>query len=34
LLEGSTFSSAALIERRVEPLGQDVVIEGYVHGPR
>jgi diaminohydroxyphosphoribosylaminopyrimidine deaminase / 5-amino-6-(5-phosphoribosylamino)uracil reductase len=33
-LDGSTFSSAALIERRVEPLGQDVVIEGYVHGPR
>jgi diaminohydroxyphosphoribosylaminopyrimidine deaminase/5-amino-6-(5-phosphoribosylamino)uracil reductase len=33
-LDGSSFSSAALIERRVEPLGQDVVIEGYVHGPR
>jgi diaminohydroxyphosphoribosylaminopyrimidine deaminase/5-amino-6-(5-phosphoribosylamino)uracil reductase len=33
-LEGSDFSSATLIERRVEPLGQDVVIEGYVHGPR
>ena len=33
-LDGSTFSSAELIKRRVEPLGPDVVIEGYVHGPR
>lgn len=34
LLEGERFSSAALIDRRVEPLGPDVLIEGYVHGPR
>jgi diaminohydroxyphosphoribosylaminopyrimidine deaminase/5-amino-6-(5-phosphoribosylamino)uracil reductase len=34
LLDGRAFSSAALIDRRVEPLGPDVVIEGYVHGPR
>jgi diaminohydroxyphosphoribosylaminopyrimidine deaminase / 5-amino-6-(5-phosphoribosylamino)uracil reductase len=29
-----TFSSAALIGRRVEPLGPDILIEGYVHRPR
>jgi diaminohydroxyphosphoribosylaminopyrimidine deaminase/5-amino-6-(5-phosphoribosylamino)uracil reductase len=29
-----TFSSADLINRRVEPLGPDVLIEGYVHRPR
>jgi diaminohydroxyphosphoribosylaminopyrimidine deaminase/5-amino-6-(5-phosphoribosylamino)uracil reductase len=34
LLEGQPFSSASLIGRRVEPLGPDVLIEGYVHGPR
>jgi len=34
LLEGRAFSSAALIQRRVEQLGPDVLIEGYVHGPR
>ena len=34
LLDGRRFSSAALVEQRVEPLGSDVVIEGYVHGPR
>ena len=34
LLDGRPFSSAALVERRVEPLGPDVLIEGYVHGPR
>jgi diaminohydroxyphosphoribosylaminopyrimidine deaminase/5-amino-6-(5-phosphoribosylamino)uracil reductase len=33
LLEGQRFNSAALVERRVEPLGPDVMIEGYVHGP-
>jgi diaminohydroxyphosphoribosylaminopyrimidine deaminase/5-amino-6-(5-phosphoribosylamino)uracil reductase len=33
-LQGRSFSSAELIERRVEPLGADVVIEGYVHRPR
>ena len=32
-LEGATFRSTALLDRRVEPLGPDVVIEGYVHGP-
>jgi diaminohydroxyphosphoribosylaminopyrimidine deaminase / 5-amino-6-(5-phosphoribosylamino)uracil reductase len=32
-LEGRTFASANLIDRRVEPLGPDVLIEGYVHGP-
>jgi diaminohydroxyphosphoribosylaminopyrimidine deaminase/5-amino-6-(5-phosphoribosylamino)uracil reductase len=34
LLNGRSFSSSALLERRVEPLGPDVLIEGYVHGPR
>lgn len=34
LLDGRRFSSAALVEQRVEPLGPDVLIEGYVHGPR
>jgi len=34
LLDGRRFSSAALVEPRVEPLGPDVLIEGYVHGPR
>ena len=33
LLEGRDFSSAALVERRVEQLGPDVLIEGYVHRP-
>ncbi len=33
LLNGRPFSSAALVERRVHPLGPDVLIEGYVHGP-
>jgi diaminohydroxyphosphoribosylaminopyrimidine deaminase/5-amino-6-(5-phosphoribosylamino)uracil reductase len=31
LLEGRSFSSAELAERRVETLGPDVLIEGYVH---
>jgi len=34
LLPGRGFSSSALIDRRVEQLGPDVLIEGYVHGPR
>jgi diaminohydroxyphosphoribosylaminopyrimidine deaminase/5-amino-6-(5-phosphoribosylamino)uracil reductase len=33
LLAGRTFSSAALCERRVDQLGPDVLIEGYVHRP-
>ena len=34
LLDGRPFSPAALVEQHVEPLGPDVLIEGYVHGPR
>ena len=34
LLDGRRFSSAALAEQHMEPLGPDVLIEGYVHGPR
>jgi diaminohydroxyphosphoribosylaminopyrimidine deaminase/5-amino-6-(5-phosphoribosylamino)uracil reductase len=33
LLEGRGFASASLVERRVEQLGPDVLIEGYVHRP-
>jgi diaminohydroxyphosphoribosylaminopyrimidine deaminase/5-amino-6-(5-phosphoribosylamino)uracil reductase len=33
-LEGRRLPPAALVHRRVEPLGPDVLIEGYVHGPR
>jgi len=33
-LAGRLFSAAELFERRVECLGVDVMIEGYVHGPR
>lgn len=33
LLEGRAFSSASLAERRVEQIGPDVLIEGYVHRP-
>jgi diaminohydroxyphosphoribosylaminopyrimidine deaminase/5-amino-6-(5-phosphoribosylamino)uracil reductase len=33
LLGGRSFSSVSLVERRVEPLGPDVLIEGYVHRP-
>jgi diaminohydroxyphosphoribosylaminopyrimidine deaminase/5-amino-6-(5-phosphoribosylamino)uracil reductase len=32
LLGGRLFSSDALVERRVTPLGPDLLIEGYVHG--
>ena len=34
LLDGRRFSTAALFDRRVVPLGPDVMIEGYVHRPR
>jgi diaminohydroxyphosphoribosylaminopyrimidine deaminase/5-amino-6-(5-phosphoribosylamino)uracil reductase len=34
LLPDRSFSSAELHERRVVPLGPDVLIEGYVHGSR
>ena len=33
LLDGAAFTTGALLERRVEPLGPDVLIEGYVHRP-
>ena len=33
LLEGCAFSPTSLIENRVEQLGPDVLIEGYVHRP-
>jgi diaminohydroxyphosphoribosylaminopyrimidine deaminase/5-amino-6-(5-phosphoribosylamino)uracil reductase len=33
LLNGRPFFSSALLDRRVEPLGPDVLIEGYVHRP-
>jgi diaminohydroxyphosphoribosylaminopyrimidine deaminase/5-amino-6-(5-phosphoribosylamino)uracil reductase len=32
-LGGCRFATTALAERRVVPLGPDVLIEGYVHGP-
>jgi diaminohydroxyphosphoribosylaminopyrimidine deaminase/5-amino-6-(5-phosphoribosylamino)uracil reductase len=34
LLDGRRFSSTALVEPHVGQLGPDVLIEGYVHGPR
>ena len=34
LLADRWFSPASLVERRVESFGPDVMIEGYVHGPR
>src|SRR6266850_3189630 len=34
LLPGRSFSTATLHDRNVEPLGPDVLIEGYVHRPR
>jgi diaminohydroxyphosphoribosylaminopyrimidine deaminase/5-amino-6-(5-phosphoribosylamino)uracil reductase len=33
LLEGRSFSPASLVDRRLDLLGPDVLIEGYVHGP-
>jgi diaminohydroxyphosphoribosylaminopyrimidine deaminase/5-amino-6-(5-phosphoribosylamino)uracil reductase len=33
LLAGRPFSSDALVEPRTVPLGPDILIEGYVHGP-
>ena len=33
LLDGRGFSSTSLLERRVDLLGPDVLIEGYVHRP-
>jgi diaminohydroxyphosphoribosylaminopyrimidine deaminase / 5-amino-6-(5-phosphoribosylamino)uracil reductase len=33
LLDGRRFSSTSLVERRVDLLGPDVLIEGYVHRP-
>jgi diaminohydroxyphosphoribosylaminopyrimidine deaminase/5-amino-6-(5-phosphoribosylamino)uracil reductase len=33
-LEGCAFATADLVDRRVEMLGPDVLIEGYVHGNR
>jgi diaminohydroxyphosphoribosylaminopyrimidine deaminase/5-amino-6-(5-phosphoribosylamino)uracil reductase len=33
LLDGRLFSTAGLLERRVEPVGPDVLVEGYVHRP-
>ena len=32
-LAGTDFSTAAFVDRRVDLLGPDVLIEGYVHGP-
>jgi diaminohydroxyphosphoribosylaminopyrimidine deaminase/5-amino-6-(5-phosphoribosylamino)uracil reductase len=32
-LNGRPFSTATLLERRTEPIGEDVMIEGYVHRP-
>ena len=34
LLDGRSWSTDALLERRVEQFGPDVMVEGYVHGPR
>ena len=34
LLPGRCFSAADLRDRRVEPLGPDVLIEGHVHRAR
>jgi len=33
-LDGRAFDVSALVDRRTQPLGPDVLIEGYVHGPR
>ena len=32
-LDGRSFVTVSLVDRRVEPLGRDVLIEGYVHRP-
>jgi riboflavin biosynthesis pyrimidine reductase len=32
-LDGRAFSTAGLVDRRLDILGPDVVIEGYVHRP-
>jgi len=32
-LGGRGFGTRALVERRVEVLGEDVLVEGYVHRP-
>jgi diaminohydroxyphosphoribosylaminopyrimidine deaminase/5-amino-6-(5-phosphoribosylamino)uracil reductase len=32
-LDARTFSTAALVNRRIEPIGPDVLVEGYVHRP-
>jgi diaminohydroxyphosphoribosylaminopyrimidine deaminase/5-amino-6-(5-phosphoribosylamino)uracil reductase len=32
-LDGRPFSSGALFDARIQPIGPDVLIEGYVHGP-
>jgi diaminohydroxyphosphoribosylaminopyrimidine deaminase/5-amino-6-(5-phosphoribosylamino)uracil reductase len=34
LLPARSFAASDLVERREEPLGPDVLVEGYVHGPR
>ena len=33
LLEGRAFTTASLFEQKVQALGPDVLIEGYVHRP-
>jgi diaminohydroxyphosphoribosylaminopyrimidine deaminase/5-amino-6-(5-phosphoribosylamino)uracil reductase len=33
-LPARSFAASDLVERREEPLGPDVLVEGYVHGPR
>jgi len=33
LLDGRSFTTTGLLERRMEPVGPDVLVEGYVHGP-
>jgi diaminohydroxyphosphoribosylaminopyrimidine deaminase/5-amino-6-(5-phosphoribosylamino)uracil reductase len=33
MLQGRCFAPSALVESRTTPLGPDVLVEGYVHGP-
>src|SRR5262249_31715898 len=33
-LNGNPFLFSELLDRKVEPVGVDVLMEGYVHGPR